>query len=71
MATPGKAQVLRADGFLSVRQDLSQRKLIHLFLLCLTEVQTQRATGTFIFSTQLVPLCSFSANHPHSKDFST
>lgn len=55
MAIPGKAQLLRAHGFLSVRQDLSQRKLIDFFSLCLTEVQTQRATGTFIFITQVVP----------------
>lgn len=70
MATPGKALLLTACGFLSVRQVLGQRKLIDRFSLCFTEVQTQRATSTFIFITQLVPLCSFSVNHPHSKDFS-
>lgn len=67
MATPAKAQLLRARGFLSVGQDLSLRKLIDFFL---TEVQTQRASDTFIFITQSVPLCSFSVNPPHSKDLS-
>lgn len=69
MATPGEVQLPRARGLLFVRQDLSQRKWIDLLSPCLTEVQTQRATDTFIFITQLVKL-SFSVNHPHSRDFS-
>lgn len=39
MATPGKTQLHRTHGLLSVKQDLSQSKLIDLFSLCLIKVQ--------------------------------